>query len=232
VDRRNAAQTLQRLLGLSVAPVAIAFRAEAPASIPRISSPGPAGCSYWSLAAQGQEFFTKTDDHYGCPLGMHTHNIAMPEASKMELEGLVDTMVQIGYLKKEEIPSIPRRNAPFGVSVYAPLEAATFEPDLVLVRGNAWQMMLLAEASQSAGVAAVGAARGRPTCAVLAEALATGRTAESFGCIGNRVYAGLRDDEAYLAIPGPHLAALVEALATIVAANEKLRVFYESRARR
>ena len=62
--------------------------------------------------------------------------------------------------------------------------------------------MLVAEAAQAAGVAGDGATLGRPTCAVLPQAIATAKTASSFGCIGNRVYTGAHDDEGYFAIPG------------------------------
>ena len=52
---------------------------------------------------------------------------------------------------------------------------------------------------------------GRPTCAVLPEAINSARTAASFGCIGNRVYTGADDTEAYFAIPGLQLGASGEA---------------------
>ena len=53
----------------------------------------------------------------------------------------------------EEVPQIPTRKTPLRVAVYAPLAAAPVPPDVVLVRGNARQLMLLAEAAQAAGVA-------------------------------------------------------------------------------
>ena len=46
---------------------------------------------------------------------------------------------------------------------------------------------------------------GRHTCAVLPEAINSARTGASFGCIGNRVYTGADDTEAYFAIPGSQL---------------------------
>ena len=103
-------------------------------------------------------------------------------------------------------------------------------PDVVLVRGNARQLMLLAEAAQAAGVAGTGATMGRPTCAVLPEAINTARTAASFGCIGNRVYTGADDTEAYFAIPGLQLGAVEEKLAVIVRANQELEKFHRGRA--
>jgi uncharacterized protein (DUF169 family) len=90
--------------------------------------------------------------------------------------------------------------------------------------------MLLAEAAQSAGVAGDGATLGRPTCAVLPQAIATAKTASSFGCVGNRVYTGAGDDEAYFAIPGARLDDVVASLATIVNANRELEKFHRARA--
>jgi len=51
---------------------------------------------------------------------------------------------------------------------------------------------------------------------VLPEAINSARTAASFGCIGNRVYTGADDTEAYFAIPGLQLGAVEEKLAVIV----------------
>jgi uncharacterized protein (DUF169 family) len=71
---------------------------------------------------------------------------------------------------------------------------------------------------------------GRPTCAVLPEAINSARTAASFGCIGNRVYTGASDTDAYYAIPGEHLGAVEEILALIVRANQELEKFHRARA--
>jgi uncharacterized protein (DUF169 family) len=116
------------------------------------------------------------------------------------------------------------------VAVYAPLADAPVAPDVVLVRGNARQLMLLAEAAQAADVAGTSATMGRPTCAVLPEAINSARTAASFGCIGNRVYTGADENEAYYAIPGPHLGVVEEKLAVIVRANQELENFHRARA--
>lgn len=221
--------TLQMLLELRVPPVAIAFRDSAPADMPRIESPAPAGCGYWRLAAEGQEFYTEASDHYTCPVGAHTHGVNLPADVAEELNGLVQTMVQMQYIKMEEIPAIPRRQSPFRVAVYARLADASFEPDVVLIRGTAKQLMLVAEAAQAAGIAHGGATMGRPTCAILPESLQSGVAAASFGCIGNRVYTGLGDDEGYYAIPGASVSEVVNKLSAIVDANRRLRQFHLAR---
>ncbi len=222
--------TLSELLGLTTAPVAIAFVDAAPPGVSRVSATEPAGCGYWRRAAAGEVFYTVADDHKRCPVGAHTHNVTLSATEQQELMGLVQTMVGLSYLKMEEVAQIPTRKTPLQVAVYAPLAATPVPPDVVLVRGKARQLMLLAEAAQAAGVAGTGATLGRPTCAVLPEAINSARTAASFGCIGNRVYTGAGDDEAYFAIPGSHLDAVEDHLAVMVRANQELEKFHRGRA--
>jgi uncharacterized protein (DUF169 family) len=228
-DLKGQGVQIQELLGLRFPPVAIAFRTSAPPGMRRIDSPAPAGCGYWRRAADGEVFYTEAPDHYTCPVGAHTHGVDLPPDVAVQLNGLVQTMVQMQYISMEEIPRIPRRQEAFGVALYAPLAEAPFEPDVVLVRGNVKQLMLLAEAAQSAGLASGGATMGRPTCSVLPEALQSRRAATSFGCIGNRVYTGLGDDEGYYAIPGIHVTAVVSKLAVIIDANRSLEQFHQAR---
>lgn len=221
---------LQKLLNLKLPPVAITFRDSAPENMRRIKSPAPAGCGYWRLATEGNIFYTEAEDHYTCPVGAHTHGVDLPPAVANELNGLVQTMVQIQYIKLEEIPMIPRRQSPFRVALYAPLSEAPFEPDVVLVRGTTKQLMLVAEAAQAAGIASGGMTMGRPTCAILPESLQSGKATASFGCIGNRVYTGLGDDEGYYAVPGGKIVEVAGRLASIVEANRQLQDFHRQRA--
>jgi uncharacterized protein (DUF169 family) len=71
---------------------------------------------------------------------------------------------------------------------------------------------------------------GRPTCAAVPEVLRTQRGAASLGCIGNRVYTELADDELYFALPGKDLGAVVEKLAILVNANRELESYHRARA--
>jgi len=221
---------LQELLNLELPPVAIAFRDAAPPNVPRIESPQPAGCGYWRLAAQGKIFYTEAADHYTCPVGAHTHGVELPAQVAAELNAIVQTMVGIQYITMEDVQKIPRRRDPFRLALYAPLAKAPFEPDVVLVRGTVKQLMLLAEASQAAGVAAGGATMGRPTCAVLPQTLQSGQAAASFGCIGNRVYTGLGDDEGYYCLPGSTVVEVVTRLTAVAEANRQLESFHKARA--
>lgn len=229
MSQTNCEERLRELLGLRFPPVAVSYRAAAPAGLRRVDTAGPSGCSYWKRAAEGEVFYTLAADHYECPIGSYTHNIDLPATKQQELQGLVETMVGLQYIRPEEVAGIPRRAEPFGVAIYAPLGAALVPPDVVLVRGNARQLMLLNEAATLAGVESVEGVLGRPTCAALPAALQSGRVATSLGCIGNRVYAELGDDELYIAIPGARVEDVVEKLAVIVNANWELEAFHTAR---
>jgi uncharacterized protein (DUF169 family) len=220
----SAARQLQDLLNLRRPPVAVTFRAAPPAGVARVEAPGPSSCSYWKLAAQGRTFYTLAPDHYNCPIGAHVHGVDSPPEVHKELEGVVSTMLGLGYLRAEEVPAIPHREGPFGVAVYAPLEETDGEPDVVIVAGNARQVMLLAEAA-----GATGGLMGRPTCAALPQAMRTGGGVASLGCIGNRVYTALGDDELYFVLPGRQVNAVAQKLAAIVHANRELEKYHQGK---
>jgi uncharacterized protein (DUF169 family) len=229
MELTTLATRLDDLLHLCRPPIAIALREAAPPGVPRIESPGPAGCAYWRLAADGRVFYTEASDHYGCTVGAHTHHVDLPPEKAKELESIIGTMVGLEYIRSEEVATLPRRAAPFGVAIYAPLADAPCDPDVVLISGNARQIMLVGEAARALGIEHEQALMGRPACAMIPAAINTARGATSLACIGNRVYTGLADDELYFAIPGPSLAGFVSKLETIVEANLALEGFHQDR---
>jgi uncharacterized protein (DUF169 family) len=224
----NPARRLQELLGSSHPPVAVTFIDHAPAGVPHVAAAGPASCSYWKLAAEGRTFFTEAADHANCPIGAYTHGVPLTPEVMKDLQGTVETMVGLSYLRAEEVPAIPRREGAFGVAVYQPLQETTTEPSAVIVRGNARQIMMLAEAALAAGAASSGL-MGRPTCAMLPAAMRSGQGVASLGCIGNRVYTELGDGELYFALPGNKVQAVMEKLAGIVRANSELEKYHKGK---
>jgi len=229
MDARTAGRRMTELLGLRVAPVAVTFASAAPAGVPRVAKAGPAGCAYWKQAAEGAAFYTEASDHFNCPVGSYTHGVGLPPERAKELEGVVGTMVGLQYIRMEEVGALPRRTEPFKVAVYAPLAEAPVPPDVVLVRGRARQIMLVAEAARAAGLAGDAAAMGRPACAMIPAVLDRTGAVISLGCIGNRVYTGLGDDELYFTIPGARIGDLVERLETVLHANRELEQYHQAR---
>src|SRR6266851_4682869 len=124
-------------LGLTSAPVAVAFLSAPPAGLSRVLRPAPAGCGYWKQASEGEAFYTTAEDHQNCPVGAHTHNVPMSPEKAQELQSLVGMMVELKYLKMEEMPAIPTRTTPMQIAAYAPLASATFTPDVVVFRERA-----------------------------------------------------------------------------------------------
>ena len=98
-------------------------------------------------------------------------------------------------------------------------------PGVVLFAGRPGRVMLLQEAAVRAGVGAQVPLFGRSTCLALIAALAHGVVA-STGCIGNRVYTDLGEDELYVAIPGKDLSRIADETQTIAAANATLAAYH------
>lgn len=217
-------------LNLTHAPVAVAFLAAPPAGMAKIGKADAASCGYWRQASEGKAFYTEPDDHLNCPVGAFTHGAPMSPAKSQELQGLVGTMIELKYLQDEEVPMIPHRTDPLQVAAYAPLAEATFPADVVIFRGNSRQIMLVSEAARRAGVFEGNAPMGRPACAMLPQSIGSASGVVSVGCIGNRVYAGLADDELYFSVPGAAVERLLAEVETIVQANVELEKFHRARA--
>ena len=226
-DYAQIERRLTDVLQLFRRPVAIAFRDTAPEGVLQLSGSQPSGCSFWRLAAEGQAFYTVPSDHYNCPIGSYTHNIPLPAEREAELNGTLGLMVDIGYIKMEEVPGVPRLPKTPPVTVYAPLSQTPVTPDAILIAGMPAKLMLLHEAAIRAEKQVL-PLLGRPTCMAIPAAL-SGGVASSLGCIGNRVYTGIDDDQFYTVVAGTDLQAIVRELDTIVSANAQLAEYHQGR---
>ena len=215
-------------LRLDRRPIAVAFLEQEPEGVEKFSGSVPSGCSFWRLAAEGRAFYTVPSDHYNCPVGSHTHGISPPEQRQPELAGVLNLMGEIGYLRMEEIPGISVLPTSPEFILYAPLSLTPVAPDAVLFSGTPVSLMLLVEAAMRAGIFGRLPLLGRPTCMSIPAAMAQGVVASS-GCIGNRVYTDIGENELYVTAPGSSLEQLAEALNTIVGANEKLKEYHRLR---
>jgi len=221
-ERISAAVSLRRRA------VAVGFLDAAPAGLEKFEGSEPSGCGFWRLAAAGKSFHTVPENHFNCAVGAYTHNIPLSPAREKETEQTLKMMFDLGYVKPEEVAQIPRlAKTPLAIA-YAPLGDATFEPDAVLFACKPSGAMLLNEAAGRAGIGSGAPALGRPTCMALPASLQTGLIL-SLGCMGNRVYTGLGDDEVYFVVWGTDLAALADAWQVISGANRALRDYAAGR---
>ncbi len=209
--------------------IALTFSGVMPEGLPPAPGAQPSSCTFWRLASEGQAFYTESRDHFGCAVGAYVHGAELPDAQARELSGLVSTMIGLSYIKSEEVAQLSRQTTPLRYAIYSPLDKSPVLPDVVLVRGNPRQLMLLTEAARAAGLLANSPAMGRPACTMIPESIASGRVVLSLGCIGNRIYTGLKEQEGYIAIPGSTLEAVCSQLSIVVAANETLVKFHSER---
>jgi len=220
--------TLNTDLGLTRRPVAINFFDTPPADVPKFTGSVPSGCSFWKLAGGGRRFYTVPSDHFNCPIGSHTHSIALPADRQKELSDTLSFMGDIGYIRMEEVGKIPTLPKQRNVIAYGPLGEATSAPDVVILVGKPGKIMLLLEAAIRAGVNTQSPIFGRPTCMSIPASMQMGAVG-STGCIGNRVYTEIGEDDLYIAIRGSDLEKVVGELDTIINANNDLREYHRTR---
>ena len=224
------ATSLQEILGLAAPPIAIGFSDQPPAGLERWQGGAvPAGCVFWREAMKGRAFYTAPADHYNCAVGAYTHAISLPAERGSQLEDTVKFMALKGYLRMEEVPGIPTLEKSPAYISYAPIEDASFRHDLVLIAAKPSAAMLIYETALRSGAGgALANALGRPACAVLPLAAKTGAASLSLGCIGNRTFTGLPDDELYVCIPSGHWAKMLSSLTEIGKANSEMQQHYRN----
>lgn len=220
---------LTELLSLQDAPVAISFSEEAPGGVTAFSGRAPAGCRFWQ-DARAAAFTTVASDHESCAIGMHTHHLQQSPAQQKDLMDALGVFAELGYVRAEDIPQIPVLEHPSRYITYAPLSDSALTPDVVLLFVRADQTLILAEATQQIEREHA-PAMGRPACAVVAQAINSGRAALSLGCCGARAYLdSLTPEKAIFAIPGSKLATYLERIRALMHANQVLTRFHCLRA--
>jgi uncharacterized protein (DUF169 family) len=229
VDYRALEEKLRDMVGGVRRPVAIVFLDTVPEGMTKFSGMVPSSCSFWSLAAAGQSFYTVAADQANCPVGAYTSGVLMPQRMG-DLEQTLSLMAGIGYIRMEEVPGVFHMQKTPAAIAYTPLGETPAAPSAVLVTGKPAGVMMLAEAAVRAGAMAGLPLLGRPTCMAIPAALAQG-TVISSGCIGNRVYTDIGEDELYVVMRGTDLEQIGSEIETIVSANQKLTEYHRDRRR-
>lgn len=224
----KAAETLTSSLKLRHAPVAISFTDSIPSGLPEHGGQAPAGCRFWE-DAQTSGFFTRASDHDLCAIGIYTHNLHPTASNKVDLQDALQAFNMLGYVRNEEVGSIPVLRQQPEYIVYSLLANAPAVPDVVILFVNACQSLILAEATEQVE-GRPASAMGRPACAVVPAVANSGRAALSLGCCGARAYLDLLTDNlSIFAIPGRRMDAYVARIEVLAAANEALARFHQIR---
>ena len=228
-DYSSIAKTLMDSLNLRVAPVAVCMTDKPPQGIPGSARPAAAGCVFWERGAQGA-FVTSQKDHGNCAVGMYTHHMPLSTAAQQDdLNTCLKVFGDLGYVRPEDIPGIPVLKEEAKYVTYAPLASTPVAPSTVLLFANSRQSLAITEAVQQVEPG-VPPALGRPACAVIPQAINTGKPALSLGCCGARAYLDvLTDDFALWALPGARIADYAARIKVLADANNILTEFHQLR---
>ena len=227
LNYRALEEKIQSMLGATRRPVAVTFLETPPAGVAKFEGSEPSSCSFWRIAAGGRTFYTVASDQLNCPIGAYTHN-TLPADRMPELQQALTLMSDIGYIRMEEIPGVFHLPTAPQVVLYAPLGDTPVAPSVVLVSGKPGRVMMLSEAATRAGASSSLPLLGRPTCMAIPAALANGAVLSS-GCIGNRVYTEIGEDELYVVLRGSDLDSIAAEIDTIQSANQTLTQYHQDR---
>jgi uncharacterized protein (DUF169 family) len=211
-DWSALARGLVDALHLATPPVAITFTDQPPGGVQAFDAPMsppaedgrtgrvPAGCVFWVHAAE-RSFFTAPEDHGNCSVGSLTHGLVTLE--EVADNGDVAALFDSGWVSPEAVPQIPTVSERPGAITYGPLADTPIDPDVVLLRVNGRQLMVLSDAMPGLRI------EGKPQCHIVAVAKEQGEPAASVGCALSRARTGMQPHEMTCAVPAAQLREVV-----------------------
>ena len=213
---------LRKALSLAAPPIAITFSDAAPQGVAAFDAPMPepladgrtgrvpAGCVFWNHATEST-FSTVKADHGNCSVGSLTHGFATLDevAGNSDVAALLET----GWVTMDVVPQIPVVAEKPGAVTYGPLAETPIDPNVVLLRVNGKQMMVLSDAVPGLRI------EGKPQCHIVAIAKEQGEIAASVGCALSRVRTGMPATEMTCAIPAAKVAQVIDAIETNAVAD-------------
>jgi uncharacterized protein (DUF169 family) len=222
-------------LVLGSPPIAITFHDAPPTDVAAFDAPMPAptddgrtgrvpaGCVFWTHALD-RTFSTVAADHANCSVGSVTHGFRTLE----EVAGRTDvaTLLDAGWVTVDVMPQIPAVQTRPGAVTYGPLADTPVDPDVVLLRVNGKQLMVLVDALPSLRIDS------KPQCHIVAVAKETGEVAASVGCALSRVRTGMAATDMTCAIPGARLGEVVDAVVATAAADTRVARYAAQDAKR
>src|SRR5665648_118519 len=208
------AQKMTAILELKGSPVAIAMKNDIPSSIPK--SDAARHCEMVQRARLERTEFYATVEEQACKGGAAVMGLMnMPEnVANGELYHKLGAFAST-KAGKNTIDLMPKAKHKSKVVLYAPLDTATFVPDLVIVIGNPKQVMQIVQADlyKEGGRIETGFAGKQSLCGdIVAHTLNTKSIQVSLACAGSRGHAKIADDELSMGIPADRMESLVDSL--------------------
>ncbi|MEE8124293.1 MAG: DUF169 domain-containing protein [Nitrospirales bacterium] len=194
VNWEHSGQRLGKGWGLSHAPIAITFSQETPAGVPlhegKMPDPSadgrtgkvPAGCVFW-IQSEDRTFTTKADDPFNCSVGSITHGLKMLDEviQNEDIRGLWESE----WVTHEEATQLPVVKNRSKFLTYGPISQSSIDPDVILLRLNAFQGMVVHDAVSDMPIV------GKPQCHIIPLAKEQNQIAMNTGCTLSRIRTGI-----------------------------------------
>ena len=212
------------LLKLETSPIAVALLpkgAEIPENIQKIDQ-AMRHCQMIDRVRKTKEEFYATLEDESCKGGAGALGLGKMPQNVASGEFYYGTLKHFKSLEaaKKTIEKVPVIEAGSKIaSIYAPLESASFMPDVVVIICNPKQVMLLTQAilyNEGGRLEAEFAGKQSLCSDAVAQPYLTGKMGVTVGCSGSRTYTGIQESELTVGIPANLLKDLVEGLRAIV----------------
>src|ERR1044072_939304 len=233
-DWNTLASELKSLLNLQSPPLAITFSDDAPPNVEAFDATAPepmpdgrtgkvpAGCVFW-IEAANKTFTTTPEDHGNCSVGSLTHGLKTLEEIANNSD--VAAILESGWVTMDVVPQIPTVKERPGFITYGPLAQTAADPDVVLLRINPKQAMILSDAVPGLRF------EGKQQCHIIPMAKEQGEVAVSVGCMLSRVRTGMSNNEMTCAIPASRLTEVIHLLKTAAVADTAAAAYASQDAR-
>ena len=225
IDNAGASEALKTLLGLGSSPVAIRFahtRDEIPAGMEQLDKT-IRHCQMVNMARKEGKIFYATVENHECVGG--AWSLGLREISESLKTG--EFYYKLGKFEsapacKRTIDHVPHlESGSTYATLYAPLEKAPFDPQIVLIIAPPRVMLKLAQAtlfrlggritSEFSGIQSV--------CAdATTQTYLSGKANYSVGCDGSRKFSGIEDGEMVVGFPAELLTEMVRGVRVVTAA--------------
>jgi uncharacterized protein (DUF169 family) len=215
---------INELLKLETSPVAVGLvpiDGKIPEGIKRIER-GMKHCQMVDrVRRSGEEFYALLDDQTckggaaALGLGHMPPKLASGDFYYEKLKNF--KTLEAAQTTIEKIPMLEAES--MAGTIYAPLESASFVPDVVVIICSPKQMMLLTQAilyNEGGRVEAEFAGKQSLCSDAVAEPYLSGKMGITVGCSGSRKHTNIADSELTVGIPAKLLKDLVEGLRVIV----------------
>lgn len=212
------------LLKLETSPVAVALLPKGmnvPENIQRIDQ-SMRHCQMMDRVRKTREEFYATLEDESCKGGAGALGLGKMPSNVASGEFYYGTLKHFKSLEaaKKTIEKVPVIEAESKIaSIYAPLESASFMPDVVVIICNPKQVMLLTQAilyNEGGRLEAEFAGKQSLCSDAVAQPYLTGKMGITVGCSGSRTYTGIQESELTVGIPAKLIKDVVEGLRAIV----------------